>query len=370
MQLFNNGKDGFDYLIGRIQKAESSIEIQMFIWREDELGLLIAEEVLKAAERGVKISIRKDRTGGVFEHAEELRSSFFYHKLPLRLRLMSFAVHIWYPVKGKPRRHSGGRSDLLKHMSAHENISLDVDENLDDHSKYIIIDNEHLVISGMNFEYKEWKHDLQGRLYHDYMLGISSRKAVEQFRTELIDNHSFIRDISRADKKLDFIMNNSSFNCRAGIINRLHQAECEISIVMAYIDDPDIITTLAAMASRVNIYLHIPMHANLQNDLNLHNIRKLMIESGNRINLYLCRDMIHGKLVLIDGNYITFGSANFNDLAMRRLKETNIGFFSKQHSVDSVITESIRTIRKNSVKISDYKDIEYSRLKTLIESFC
>ena len=48
----------------------------MFIWREDEIGLKIAEELLKAADRGVSITIEKDRYGLLLEYAEESQRSF------------------------------------------------------------------------------------------------------------------------------------------------------------------------------------------------------------------------------------------------------------------------------------------------------
>ena len=50
----------FDTLEEHIRCAEFSIEIFMFVWRNDEIGNRLGQAVLDAAERGVAIKIFKD----------------------------------------------------------------------------------------------------------------------------------------------------------------------------------------------------------------------------------------------------------------------------------------------------------------------
>ena len=69
--LYNGGKEAFPRIIEQIEKAEKSIVIAMFVWREDKIGNQIAEKLLEAANRGVNIHIIKDKLGMVFELAEE-----------------------------------------------------------------------------------------------------------------------------------------------------------------------------------------------------------------------------------------------------------------------------------------------------------
>lgn len=52
----------------RIRAARRSIEIHMFVWRNDAIGNEIGEAVLEAAERGVAVRIIKDV--GAFMYGE------------------------------------------------------------------------------------------------------------------------------------------------------------------------------------------------------------------------------------------------------------------------------------------------------------
>ena len=78
MTLLVNGKNAFPEIIRCIENAQISIEINMFIWRDDEIGNRMANAVLSAADRGVKVCISVDRYGVVLEKSEESKKSFFH----------------------------------------------------------------------------------------------------------------------------------------------------------------------------------------------------------------------------------------------------------------------------------------------------
>ena len=65
--LLVNGNNAFPEIIKSIEKAKESIYINMFIWRDDEIGNRVAAAVLGAADRGVKVNISVDRYGVVLE---------------------------------------------------------------------------------------------------------------------------------------------------------------------------------------------------------------------------------------------------------------------------------------------------------------
>ena len=72
--LLVNGKAAFPEIIRCIEQAKASIEINMFIWRDDNLGNRMAEAVLAAANRGVKVFLSIDRYGVVLESAKRAKS--------------------------------------------------------------------------------------------------------------------------------------------------------------------------------------------------------------------------------------------------------------------------------------------------------
>lgn len=370
--LFTNGQDAFAYLLGAIQSAKVAIEIQMFIWRDDEIGVLMAEAILEAANRGVRITISKDAMGGVFEYAEEHKRSFFHPRLSAKLRMMARILDIAYPMAGKPKGYKQRPHPLAIAMANHRNITLTCDTVQNDHSKYYIFDDSTLVISGMNIEYKEWRHDLLGRPYFDFMAAFENPQAVREFRGAMSGlgvPKSLPVAIHDLGEKLDFILNTGlRFDARCALINRLLQAKHQVTIVMAYIGDQTLMDTLATLvASGVTITLYLPISANLQNDLNLKHAKELMIKCQQHINLYLCHHMIHGKLIMIDRDYVTFGSTNLNKQAMTLLQESNVGFSLAAHGQGENLQEAIRLIESNSLEIKHSDDIHYKPLMAFLE---
>ncbi len=81
MNLLVDGKEGFGKIIQNIEEAKHSILIQMFIWKNDEIGIKIGRKLLEAAERGVSITIYKDCLGSIFEIGAPGGRGFFKARL-------------------------------------------------------------------------------------------------------------------------------------------------------------------------------------------------------------------------------------------------------------------------------------------------
>ena len=62
-KLFFHGKEAFDSIICDIENAKSTIYMEYFIWRADELGERIKNALLKKAKEGVKIKLLFDGVG-------------------------------------------------------------------------------------------------------------------------------------------------------------------------------------------------------------------------------------------------------------------------------------------------------------------
>ena len=63
MKWINYGHNAFNEIILDIDQAQRSILIQMFIWRDDNIGNRLLSHVQKALDRGVKVTIQKDAFG-------------------------------------------------------------------------------------------------------------------------------------------------------------------------------------------------------------------------------------------------------------------------------------------------------------------
>ena len=97
--LLEDGANAFPRIINAIKNAKTSIAVNMFIWRADNIGLEIAKEILDAADRGVNVQISVDRYGFVLELAEESMHSFFHQNPTVIERIKVFALKVFYGTK-------------------------------------------------------------------------------------------------------------------------------------------------------------------------------------------------------------------------------------------------------------------------------
>ena len=102
--LLVNGAAAFPEIIRCIEDAKSSIEINMFIWRDYIIGNRIAEAILRAADRGVDVHLSVDRYGAVLEKSEEYKKSFFHKTQSLREKVTISVLKLMYP-KNSIRGH-------------------------------------------------------------------------------------------------------------------------------------------------------------------------------------------------------------------------------------------------------------------------
>jgi cardiolipin synthase len=200
--LLANGERAFPRILECIQKSTSSIIINMFIWRDDRIGNEMAEAVLAAAERGVKIKIVKDKQGEVFEKSEETKQSFFHKRFNLWSSIKAKAFDIMYPSKKKAQKAIQQPNPLVSRMLSHPNIFIYKEAILNDHSKYYIFDDKILMLGGMNIEDKEMTQDVEGRPYSDYMVEMDGEEYVQEFREQLTHGRSYSEP-----PKVDFVFN-------------------------------------------------------------------------------------------------------------------------------------------------------------------
>ena len=121
-ELLICGKRFFERLAESIRTAQTSIIVNMFIWRNDELGVALAFLLLNAADRGVRISICKDRYGVILECCEENCASFFHNRMTIWEKAQSFCLKHLYrlamPSATVPQ-------NIVDRLRWHPNIRID-----------------------------------------------------------------------------------------------------------------------------------------------------------------------------------------------------------------------------------------------------
>ena len=231
LTLLVDGKNAFPEILRCICGAQRSVRINMFIWRDDEIGNAVGEAVLETANRGVKVDISVDRYGVVLEKAEENKRSFFHKQQTLVERIKTRTLELFYPMPENPKRAKDEETPLYKAIVSHPNIKVEKDTFKADHSKFYIIDDEILFLGGINIEDKENGADRQGRIYQDYMVKIVGEKHVRAFLDKLERGKDTDEDcLFLVNRKLPVRL----FETEEAYLEIIRSAEQYLRITMAY----------------------------------------------------------------------------------------------------------------------------------------
>lgn len=368
-ELLINGDNSFKRIIERIRQAESTIYMQMFIWRDDRIGNIIARELLDAADRGVKIKIVKDEVGSVFEKTEEGRQSFFHKKLNMGLLLQQKVLAVLYFQHVK---HIDGKQKvnvLSNRILSHPNIKIDSSIR-NDHTKFYIFDNEILIAGGVNIEDKELFKDYQNHQWCDYMIEIIDKDMVSYFLHKL-DNPA----AKTPDSAIDFFFNFNErkvYQVKPKLFELLEQARNSIIIEMAYFGDPDVTRKIIECIDRgVKVSILTSKEANIQNSINHHVLNQISRAARGQVEIFLSKRVVHSKLLCVDGNKFFFGSANYNKKGMVQLSELNIYFEAEEDFLKEWQAWRKQHIEKECSPYPGHKNDKYNIFLAMAESvFC
>ncbi len=364
--LLVDGKAAFPAILRAIDGAKFSVRINMFIWRDDEIGNRLGEAVLRAADRGVSVFISVDRYGVVLEKTEECRRSFFHKKQTLAERIKVATLRGMYELNGTPKHQKDEETPLYRALLSHENVTVEKDVFKADHSKYYIIDNRTLILGGINVEDKENGVDMQGRTYQDYMVKIEGGEYVQAFLAKLNEGKDIGKDfffgINRKQTKC--------FEMERLYLDMIEGAKEKLLITMAYFSPLKRFekAILAAHERGVEVSIMIPRRANFQDDSNRKTVRRLMKKSGNGIAVYLSPKMVHTKMV-INERYISFGSTNITKKAFHQLDELNLFTFNESCAFQQALLASVEENYALAERIQAYTHIKYRAFIAFLEGF-
>ena len=132
LRVLGSGDVAFQRILERIRTAKRTVEIHAFLWRDDDAGNQMGEAVLAAADRGVKITIHKDRVAAVYEYTGGNKQSFFHKRVdPIR----GFQAWFLGAVYRAPGSFKQKPNVLAETLLAHPNVNVQHLRKRFDHSK-------------------------------------------------------------------------------------------------------------------------------------------------------------------------------------------------------------------------------------------
>ena len=286
LELLVDGREAADKIRQELIRARSSVFIQIYIWKDDDIGRRLANNLKSLANRGVKVTVRKDMLGTFFELGDMIKG------------------------RASPVFTSDG-------IRGHDNIDVQTDITADtDHSKYFIIDDTVTAFGGMNVA-DEYHLD-----WHDYAAIINDRQWTEAFKRKVLDSQPWPEPspfvITVNDRRASEI--------RTAFVQIIDNARERIIIEHAYFSDDRIIEALERAAGRgVHIDLILPEKPDTHMYANMVTINRLLsFQPRGNIKVYLYPGMSHAKVALVDGVIAAVGSANLTSRSMLRSREVTL----------------------------------------------
>jgi len=365
--LLIDGKSAFPEILRCIDGAKKQIVINMFIWRDDEIGNRMAQAVLDAADRGVKVEISVDRYGVVLEKAEESKRSFFHKQQSVTEKIKTKALELFYPMEGAIKRAQDRESALYRAVMGHPNIRVERDTFKADHSKYYLVDDEVLIMGGINIEDKENGCDRQGRQYQDYMVKLVGREYVEAFCAALKRGGHRGEDYFFGVNVKEPVRH---FEMERLYLEMIENAREELCITMAYFSPlPQFIDAITEAHRRgVRVSVLVPEKANFQSDSNMAAVRQLLRRTEGGIAVYLSPKMVHTKLVANEA-WVSFGSTNITKKAFGQLSELNIFLRREGSCLARELMDSVRAEQLMSRRVNERRQVRCSAMRAWVEGF-
>lgn len=301
LSIYTDGATLYDDMLDEIGSASESIQMETFIWKNDEMGQKFIDAFNAAAHRGVDIHLIYDG----FANLSTPRS--FYDQLDETikvLRVPTVARKFW---KG-PLRYSGFN-----------------------HSKILIIDNDVAFVGGFNIGSLYARHWRDTHLKADGPGTWGLRQSVAQVWNEF---HTPDEQIPWAapqiwESKLRVSANlpiQLVYPIRSMYLNAFERAQNRIWLTTPYfIPDQQLLKALIDAAARgVDVRIMVPQESNhILGDYLSRGYFEQMLRSDVTVLLYTAA-MIHSKIATVDGTWSTIGTANIDRLSLSFNYETNV----------------------------------------------
>jgi cardiolipin synthase A/B len=317
LELFVGGKQAFAEIFSAIDAAEDHIHVSYYIFRDDEIGNTFADKLIAKAKQGIPVRVMVDSIGS--------------------------AKSVLDPAGILSRMEEAGVEVIRNHPVSLGEDGVSV--NRADHRKIVVVDGQIAFTGGMNVgdEYVDRVHDLVVKL---------RGPAVRQMQVEYLK--SWLRlggtidpDAAEEDVKARYFPKPERFaggpkvrvaqaipGENAAIFEAytklIREAKESIYIETPYLTSPIIEEELMAAAKRgVEVHLVLPAESD-------HGFTQLaaraafpaMIGAGVHIHEY--PGFCHGKLMIVDGEKITFGSSNLDDVALFHIFELDLNITDRR----------------------------------------
>ncbi|UAY51559.1 phospholipase D-like domain-containing protein [Ferruginibacter albus] len=309
IKLIHGGKEYFDTLLTLFDKAAFSIHLQTYIFEEDETGRLVADALIKAATKGIKVFVLVDgyASQGLSKHfVQQLKQSGIFFR--------------WFEPVLRSRHFYFGRRL---------------------HHKVVVADGYYSLVGGINISnrYNDMPNENAWMDWALYSEGEVNKKLYQVCRAlwnksgwgkkrnfpsvSTIDT-STENECLVAIRRNDWVRGKNEIT--KSYVRTIREAQSNVIIMSSYFLPGRLIKRSLALAAKRKV--KVVVIATGKSDVTLakhaeRHIYRWLLKNG--IELYEYRsNILHSKLSVCDGEWITVGSYNVNNISAYASVELNM----------------------------------------------
>ena len=315
LEIFNEGLTKFDTLRRDLREAKSSIYLQYYIFSDDPLGQEIADLLMEKARQGVTVKVIYDHVGSF-----SARSKFF------------------------KRRRQGGDDAQPFFRVTFPQLANRI--NWRNHRKIVVIDGVIGYIGGMNIAQRYVLGQGEGRLWRDTHFRVEGEIVKSRMASFSID-WSVMHDEftppqpERQVPPPESIIGMQLVNCGPTemwdnlslcFLSAIASARKRIYIQTPYFLPTDALLQAlqAAALAQVDVRIMIPGRSDSRiiQYASFSYITQCL-QAGIKVYLYR-PGMLHAKNMIIDDDFVTSGSTNFDFRSFENNFEANLLIYSEE----------------------------------------
>jgi len=338
VKLLINGDEFYPALFNEIEKAKTEVIIETFILNEDSVGRKLQTKLIDAANRGLRVEITVDDYG-----TWDLSSSFVKELTGAGVKL-----HIFDPLP----KIWGVRLNIFRRL----------------HRKIVVIDQSLAFIGGINFS-ADHKIDFGDKAKQDYAVRITG-PVVSDIHQSVIT--LLMRTSSKTERRNYLKEIQSSYSPKASgkttaqFVERdnwSHKTDIERQYLLALrLAKERVVIANAYFFPGYRLLREIRRAAQrgvkvtliLQGQPDMPWVSALsrllyayLLRAGVSIYEY-CQRPLHGKVALIDKEWVTIGSSNLDPLSLSLNLESNLVVMDAEFN--QLLYEHLHELSKSSCK--------------------
>ena len=354
VKLLRGGKAYFDALFELIDNAKNSIQLQVYILEEDATGTELANNLIVAANRGVKVQVLVDGYA-----SRNLSSNYIKRMTKNNIQFRHFE-----PLWKCEKFYFGRRL----------------------HHKILVADGIYALVGGINIS-DRYNDTMENSAWLDWAIKVKGEAAYElhkicnQFyakketekivleRTLLMETNNINNNIPVRIRRNDWVKNKNDIS--ATYMQIFKSAKNEIIIMSSYFLPGSFFkkNILKALERGVTVKLILAGISDIGISKYAEKyLYRWAIRHGIEIYEYKT-NILHGKIAVCDNKFVTVGSYNINDISALASVELNLDINDEKFATNVTQTLS-KIINKECVKINSNKNINQFSITEQFLQWC